>query len=451
MIAAATLAQGTGRGSARAEAPGPNIVIIVADDLGYGDLGCYGHPTIATPHLDRMATEGLKFTQFYAGSSVCTPSRAALLTGRYPIRSGLTRVLIPNSTGGLPDREYTLAEALKDRGYSTACVGKWHLGSQRRYLPRNHGFDSYFGIPYSNDMSPATQPGNPTFTDAPPTPLIRGFEPTNDDEPDQGQLTKQYTEEAIRFVRQHAGKRPFFLYLVHTMPHVPVSSSEAFRGKSRRGRYGDAVEELDWSCGAILDALKGLGVERETLVVFTSDNGPWLGQKQDGGSAGPFREGKVSTWEGGFRVPMIARWPGKIPPGGSTAAFGTAMDLFVTGLSLVGGAVPTDRPIDGADLAPVLFEGHPGREPLFFYYFEDDLWAVRKGPWKLHRKTTDPASATSWGKWVVEVHDPPLLFNLDVDPSERHDLAKAQPEIVSELTRMIGRQEADMIPGEPQR
>lgn len=239
----------------------PNIVMILADDLGYGDLGCSGHPTIATPRLDRMAADGMKWTQFYAGSSVCTPSRAAFLTGRYPIRSGMTRVLEPRSTGGLPDDERTLAEVLKDAGYATACVGKWHLGWQRPYLPTQHGFDSYFGIPYSNDMSPATQPGNPVFKDAPPTPLIRDLEVTNHEEPDQRQLTRWYTEEALRFLRRTAGKRPFFLYLAHTMPHVPVFASAAFEGKSRRGRYGDAVEELDASCGQILDALKELGVE----------------------------------------------------------------------------------------------------------------------------------------------------------------------------------------------
>ncbi len=324
----------------------PNIVVILADDLGYGDLGSYGHPTIATPNLDRMAALGMKFTQYYAGSSVCSPSRAALLTGRYPIRSGLTRVLEPRSTGGIPSDEITLAEVLKTAGYATACVGKWHLGWQPKYLPTNHGFDSYFGIPYSNDMSPATQPGNPVFSAAPPTPLIRGLEATNSDEPDQRMLTRRYTEEAVGFLRQHAGRRPFFLYLAHTMPHVPVSASALFDGKSRRGRYGDAVEELDWSCGQIASALTELGIERDTLVIFTSDNGPWLSKREDGGSAGPFREGKVSTWEGGFRAPLIARWPGKIATGVTTPAFATAMDLFATCTALAGRSPLPRRPAD---------------------------------------------------------------------------------------------------------
>ncbi|MFQ5799591.1 MAG: sulfatase, partial [Bacteroidota bacterium] len=315
----------------------PNIIFIFTDDMGYGDIGCYGHPTIATPNLDRMATEGMKLTQFHVASSVCTPSRAGLLTGRLPIRSGLTRVLIPQSTGGIPDEEITIAELLKGAGYATACIGKWHLGSKPKYLPLNHGFDYYFGIPYSNDMSPGTQPNNPLFKDQPPTPLIRNFTVTNPDkEPDQRYLTKWYTEEAIHFMQANAGKKPFFLYLAHTMPHVPLFVSEKFRGKSLRGLYGDVVEELDWSCGEILKTLRKLGIEDNTLVGFTSDNGPWLGKKLDGGSGGLFYEGKVSTWEGGYRVPAIFRWPGRIPAGVTTCAFATTMDLFATFTKLAG-------------------------------------------------------------------------------------------------------------------
>jgi arylsulfatase A len=437
--------------SARADARPPNIVLILADDLGYGDLGCYGHPTIATPRLDRMAAEGMKFTEYYAGSSVCSPSRAALLTGRYPIRSGLTRVLEPRSTGGLPGEEITLAEVLKAAGYATACIGKWHLGWQKPYLPLNHGFDSYFGIPYSNDMSPATQPGNPVFKDAPPTPLLRDFEVTNTEEPDQRQLTRRYTEEALGFIRREAARRPFFLYLAQTMPHVPVYSGASFEGKSRRGRYGDAVEELDWSCGAILDALKDLGIDRETLVVFTSDNGPWLSQRENGGSAGPFREGKVSTWEGGYRVPMIARWPGKIRAGVTTPAFATAMDLFATCVVLAGGSLPGDRPIDGVDLARVLLEGSAGRAPRLFYYFGEEIWAVRSGRWKLHLKTTDPASVATWGQWVIVAHDPPLLYDLEADPGEKYDQAQAHPEVVTALAGLINQERAAVRPGAAQR
>ncbi|MGH9840410.1 MAG: sulfatase family protein, partial [Blastocatellia bacterium] len=325
----------------------PNIIVILADDLGYGDLACYGHPTIATPNLDRMAAEGMKFTQFYAGASVCTPSRAALLTGRYPVRSGVTRVLIPKSTGGLPESEVTIAETLGDAGYATMCVGKWHLGSRRPHLPLNHGFDHYYGIPYSNDMSPWAQPDNPTFNGDPPHPLLRDFEVTNREEPDQTQLTRLYTDESVKFIREQAKKKkPFFLFLAHTFPHVPLYASASFKGKSRRGLYGDTVEEIDASCGDILRALKELGIERETLVVFTSDNGPWIGKKLDGGSPGPFNEGKVSTWEGGFRVPFIARWPGRIAAGVTTRAFATAMDLFPTFVNLAGGKAPADRVMD---------------------------------------------------------------------------------------------------------
>ncbi len=426
----------------------PNLIIILADDMGYGDLGCYGHPTIATPHLDRMAAGGMKFTQFYVAASVCTPSRAALLTGRYPIRSGMTRVLIPKSPGGLPGSEITLAEALRTAGYATACVGKWHLGSQRAYLPLNHGFDSYFGIPYSNDMSPWAQPGNPTFTGDPPHPLMRNFEVTNQDEPDQSQLTRWYTGESLKFIREQAAKKkPFFLYLAHTFPHVPLAASDPFKGRSRRGLYGDTVEELDASCGEIFATLKQLELDRDTLVVFTSDNGPWLGKREDGGSPGPFTEGKVSTWEGGFRAPAIVRWPGKIPAGATTHAFATAMDLFPTFVALAGGKLPADRELDGADLAPVLFKNEAGREPLLYYHFNEEVWAVRKGPWKLHLKTVQPAASAKWGDWPVTEHRPPLLFNVESDPAEKFDLAAAHPEIVAELQGLIERHNTAMKPG----
>lgn len=429
----------------------PNLIIILADDLGYGDLGCFGHPTIRTPHLDRMAAGGMKFTEFYAAAPVCTPSRAALLTGRYAVRSGLTRVLIPSSTGGLPDTEMTLAEVLRGAGYATACIGKWHLGWQPRYLPTRHGFDSYFGIPYSNDMSPATQPGNPVFAEAPPTPLMRDERVTNPDrEPDQDLLTRRYTEESVAFIRKNAHKKPFFLYLAHTMPHVPLAAGAGFRGKSPRGLYGDAVEEIDWSVGRILKTLANVGLEKETLVVFTSDNGPWLSKKLAGGSAGPFFEGKVSTWEGGLRVPGIFFWPGRVPAGLTTAAFATTMDLFPTFIRLAQATLPHDREIDGKDLSPVLLHGQPGREPLFHYYFNDQLWGVRKGPWKIHFKTTRPEKVTVWGRWEIEEHDPPLLFNLEEDPGEHHDRAAEHPELLADLTALTRRHLESLQPAQIQ-
>jgi len=449
IVLSVLLAVATAHGANR-----PNIVLILADDMGYGDLGCYGHPTIATPNLDRMAAEGMKFTQFHTASSVCTPSRAGLLTGRLPIRSGLTRVFIPQSEGGIPDEEVTIAELLKDVGYTSACIGKWHLGRPDKYLPLNHGFDYYFGIPYSNDMSPGTQPNNPLFAEQPPTPLIRNFTVTNPDkEPDQRYLTKWYTEEATKFVRESAGGsgKPFFLYLAHTMPHVPLFASETFDGKSRRGLYGDVVEELDWSCGEVLKTIKELGIEDNTLVIFTSDNGPWLGKQLAGGSAGLFYEGKVSTWEGGYEVPAIARWPGKVPAGVTNQSFATTMDLFITFAKLGGAKVPTDRPIDGTDISPLLFENTSGRDAEMFYYFGDELWAVRKGPWKIHVKTTSPASVSTWGEWPIEEHDPPLLFNVEHDPSEKYNLADKHPQRAEQLLKLMKRHQESVVPGKPQR
>ncbi|MGH8018082.1 MAG: sulfatase family protein, partial [Opitutaceae bacterium] len=368
------------------------------------------------------------------------------------IRSGMSRVLIPKSPGGLPESEVTIAEVLRDAGYATMCVGKWHLGARREHLPLNHGFDRYFGIPYSNDMSPSAQPDNPTFNGDPPHPLMRDFEVTNKEEPDQTKLTRQYTDESIKFIREQAArKKPFFLYLAHTFPHVPLFASEAFKGRSRRGLYGDTVEELDASCGEILAALEQLGIDRDTLVFFTSDNGPWLGKKLDGGSAGPFKEGKVSTWEGGFRVPFIARWPGKIPAGITTAAFATALDLFPTFAHLAGARLPADRELDGANIGSVLLENKPGREALMFYYFNEEAWAVRKGPWKLHLKTVSPAQIAGWGNWPVTRHNPPLLFNVETDPGENYDVAADHPEIIAALKGLIARHTATVKAGTAQR
>ena len=269
----------------------PNIVILFADDLGYSDLGTFGHPTIRTPNLDRMAFEGIKLTTFYSAAPLCTPSRAALLTGRYPIRSGLVKVLFPASEGGIPDYEVTLAEALRAVGYATACIGKWHLGHLPQFLPTAHGFDYYFGLPYSNDMDRSDR-GHPPLPLMPNTELVEV--PADEDT-----LTLRYTEEALGFIEQSVARGvPFFLYLPYTMVHVPLSVSDDFRDTSLRGRYGDAVEEIDWSVGRILDGLRSLGISENTLVVFTSDNGPWLTRMLAGGTATPLRGGKGSTWEG---------------------------------------------------------------------------------------------------------------------------------------------------------
>lgn len=406
----------------------PNFVIIFADDLGYGDLGCYGHPTIRTPNLDRMAAEGMRFTQFYSAGEVCTPSRAALMTGRLPIRSGMCsdnpRVLFPSSAGGIPDGEVTLGEALKARGYATMCVGKWHLGHLPQYLPTKHGFDGYFGIPYSNDMKP--------------TPLMRN-EQTVEEPAVQETLTPRYTEEAVRFIKANRDK-PFFLYFAHTFPHVPLHASARYKGTSPRGLYGDVVEELDWSVGHVLQTLRELGLAQNTLVFFTSDNGPWLTQRQNGGSAGLLRDGKGSTWEGGMREPGIAWWPGRIRAGQVTTALAGTMDLFPTFVRLAGGEIPKDRVLDGVDMGPVLFGTGPGNRNIHFYYRGQRLMAVRKGPWKAHLITQD-----GYGK-NIETHDPPLLFQLEQDPSERFDVAKEHPDVVADLLAEIERHKATVQP-----
>jgi arylsulfatase A len=424
------------------ETPLPSIVILLADDLGYGDLGCFGHPTIRTPNLDRMAADGVKFTQYYAWC-YCTPSRAALLLGRLPVRSGLNRVLGASSTGGLPDGETTLAEALKARGYATMCIGKWHLGHHPRFLPTRHGFDHYLGIPYSNDMDRAKE-------DEPPIPLMR--DETIIEQPAvQDTLTRRYTEAALKFIRDHAdGARkgqPFFLYLPYTFPHVPLHASPAFRGKSLRGLYGDVVEELDDSVGQILQVLRQEQLAGSTLVVFTSDNGPWLSQKLNAGSAGLFREGKGTTWEGGVRVPCLAWWPGTIAPGRVVQDLASELDLFATCIELAGGRLPANRPYDSQSLVPLFRGTGSGSRYEVFYYYDDQVTAVRQGPWKLHQKTIEAAS----GQTKSQIQSPPLLFNLAVDPSERFNVALEHPEVVKRLVKVIEAHRARVSPGSPQR
>jgi arylsulfatase A-like enzyme len=434
----------------------PNIVTIMFDDLGYGDCSCYGHPTIITPHIDGMAREGMRFTQF-AGSPLCAPSRGQLMTGRLGMRTGLTTNFFPWSEGGIPDSEITVAQMLKKAGYDTMCVGKWHLGHLPRYLPTRHGFDDYFGIPYSNDMSKATNRSD-WAARTPPTPLIRG-EKIVEQEPDQSMLTQRYTEVAVEFIRKsvRAG-RPFFLYVPHTMPHAPIAASSRFRGRSQGGLYGDVVQELDWSVGEILRVLREQKVDRNTLVVMTSDNGPAAA-----GSAGPLRGNKGTTWEGGMREPGIAWWPGKIPAGVTTPAFATNMDLFPTFVKLAGLEMPTDRAYDGQDLSPVLFHNDPGREPLFFYYRnspggpydrEEKLQAVRKGRWKLYVDRPPElccAVNASAAPPPPEEAELPLLFDVQQDVGERRNQARRQPEVTKELLELIGLHQASFTPAPTER
>ena len=412
----------------------PNVIVIYCDDLGYGDLGCYGSPTIRTPHLDRLAAEGIRFTDFYSAAEVCTPSRAALLTGRYPVRNGMAggrRVLFPESAGGLPDAEITLAEALKTRGYATAHLGKWHLGIHAGSRPTDQGFDLSYGLPYSNDMD--ARPGLPRGSAMSPTPPADGWNVALQrngeilERPvDQTTLTARYTAEAVRFIDENQ-KRPFFIYLAHTFPHVPLFASPAFRGRSRGGIYGDTVEELDASVGEIVAKLRATGLAKNTLIVFSSDNGPWLTQRQQGGSAGLLREGKGSTWEGGMRVPGIAWWPEKIGPAVISQPVST-LDLFPTILALARAPLPADRTLDGRDLSPVLLHHKTLPPTPFFFYRGEKLMAVRLGEWKAHFHTQD-----GYGGPPLKTHETPLLFDLGRDPGERYDVAADHPEIIAQL------------------
>ena len=413
----------------RAQKQPVNIVLIFVDDLGYGDLGCFGHPTIRTPHIDRMAAEGMKFTQFYSGANVCTPSRAALLTGRLPVRSGMAgsdesgNVLYPYSTGGLPQSEITIARALKAKNYKTAIIGKWHLGHLPEYLPTAHGFDYFFGIPYSNDMF------GPAYRNAPPLPLYKDGK-VIEENPDQTMFTKRYTEEAVDFIRQNK-KNPFFLYYANNFPHVPLFASDEFRGKSKRGLYGDVVEELDWSVGRILQTLKDLKIDKQTLVVFTSDNGPWIREKHEGGSAGLLFEGKGSAYEGGLRVPAVFWWPGTIKPLQTNTALATTMDLYPTILKLAGVPLPENVVLDGVDMYPLLTGTKENVRDAVFFYARHNLYAVRKGPWKAHFITRP-----SYTKEPPVEHDVPLLFNIENDPSEKWNLNAEHADIISEIIQL---------------
>ena len=417
----------------------PNFVIIFTDDQGYGDVGVYGATGFRTPNLDRMAAEGVRLTDFYVAAPVCTPSRAALLTGSYPVRVGLGhRVLFPYSDTGLHSDEVTIAEILKERGYATGIIGKWHLGHHRKFLPTRQGFDYYFGIPYSNDM------GNHNYVRekmiSPPLPILRN-EARIEQQPDQTQLTRHYTEEAVRFIHDHKDE-PFFLYLPHSMPHRPLAASARFQGRSALGLYGDVIEEIDWSVGRVLDTVREAGLDEHTLVVFTTDNGatiqPWARRGYRSGSNGPLRAGKNTTWEGGMRVPCIMRRPGKIPAGRVQRELATAMDFLPTLAKLAGAAPPTDRILDGRDIGPLMSMQPGAKTPheAFYYYRDERLQAVRGGPWKLHVYRPQWGEAASGKK--------PMLFNLTDDIGERYDVAASHPDIVERLQRLAEKARADL-------
>ena len=402
---------------AAASAP-PNIVFILCDDLGYGDLGCYGSK-IRTPNLDRLATEGARFTNFCSADPVCSPSRAALMTGRYPTRVGVPRVLMPKDEGGLNLDETTMANMLKACSYKTMCVGKWHLGRPDPYLPTSRGFDEYFGIPYSNDMTPRVLMHNQSV-----------IEQTADLE----SLTSRYTEQATRFLTASKGA-PFFLYMPHTFPHIPLAASARFRGKSPEGLYGDVVEEVDWSVGEVLRTIRQNGLDRNTLVLFSSDNGPWYQ-----GSPGKLRGRKNTTYEGGVREPFIARWTGRIPAGRVVDGLASMMDIFPTVAKLCGGALPA-KPLDGIDIWPLIHgdKASIDRDPLL--YFDNwDLQCARSMNWKLHiaRHNTGaymPAPAIGRRSYTLPK---PELYNLANDPDESYDVAAENPRVVAKVQAKIG-------------
>ena len=419
----------------------PNFVIILCDDMGYGDLSCYGNPTIQTPNIDRMAGEGMKLTQFYVGAAISTPSRSALLTGRLPVRNGMygdrKGVMFPDSKAGLGQDEITIAKVLRQNGYATGCVGKWHLGAFSPYLPTDHGFDYYFGIPYSNDMSPAQNKG-PHARNYPPTPLILGDKKI-EDEPDQGELTRRYTEKAVEFIHEHA-KEPFFLYFAHTFPHIPLYTNARFEGTSKRGLYGDVVEEIDWSVGEVLKALREHGLDDNTFVIFTSDNGPWLTERENGGSAGPLKDGKGTWWEGGFRVPAICWMPGKIAPAINDEMMAT-MDLYPTFLAMAGVERPEGVVLDGVDQSGFLFEEKSSARDEVYYWWGSELMAVRKGEWKYYFKTIKDQYLRTC---QIEIPAEPLLYNVEVDISEKFNQAKSHPEIVRALIELAENHKRDI-------
>ena len=432
----------------------PNIVFIFADDLGYGDLGCYGATDIKTPHIDRLATEGTRFTSFYVSQSVCTASRAALMTGSYANRVSMSGALNHTSTVGLHPKEKLLPQVFKDRGYATAIFGKWHLGHHPQFLPTRRGFDEWLGIPYSNDNGPL----HPTTKGIPSLPLYENEDIVELD-PDQSQFTRRLTERAVSFIERNRAK-PFFLYVPHIMPHVPIFASEKFKGTSQRGLYGDVVQELDWSVGQIMATLQRLGLDENTLVVFSSDNGPFLSYGEHAGSAGPLREGKLTTFEGGMRVPCLVRWPGKIPAARVSEAPFSTMDFHVTFAALAGAKL-TNAKRDGTDMTPLLL-GQPGAKGRddFWFYSGEELHAVRRGDWKLHvpheylvvaAERGLGGKPSNYGKMKPEsielsgirgiasrhgyrVEKTELaLYNLKDDPSELRNIAAAHPDIVARL------------------
>ncbi|WP_409024960.1 sulfatase [Flectobacillus longus] len=437
----------------------PNIVLIFMDDLGYGDIGANGATNYQTPNIDKMASEGIRFTNFLAAQAVCSASRAALLTGCYPNRIGFSGALAPTSTIGINANETTLAEVLKEKGYKTAIYGKWHLGHQKQFLPLQHGFDEYFGLPYSNDMWPVDYDGSPApeghfKKKAYPTlPLIQNNERIEDITTleQQGMLTSRYTEKAVDFIKRNKNN-PFFLYLPHSMPHVPINASPRFKGKSQQGLYGDVIMEIDWSIGEVLKALKANGLDKNTLVIVTSDNGPWLNYGNHAGSSGGYREGKGTSYEGGQRVPCVMRWKGTMPEGLVCNKLSSTIDLLPTIAKFCQAKLPSNK-IDGLDISELL-KGNLSAEPrksFYYYYRKNSLEAVRKGNWKLvlaHNGRTYEGFQPGNDGYPGQVNEnSPVtmaLYDLRRDPGERYDVQKTYPKIVEELLQLAEEAREDL-------
>jgi arylsulfatase A-like enzyme len=438
------------------------VIIIFTDDQGYSDVGAYGAEGFKTPHLDAMASEGIKFNDFYVGSSVCSPSRAALLTGCYPQRVGIPSVLFPERVNtvwnpkerrtktGIHSDETTIAEMLKENGYATGAFGKWHLGHHKQFMPLQQGFDEYVGLPYSNDMRPNKNKVNKKGkTSYPPLPLINGNDVERYMDDDQSMLTSIYTERAVDFIKRNKDN-PFFIYLPHSMPHIPLYASKKFEGHSEKGIYGDVIEEIDWSVGQINKTLKKLDLEENTLVIFTCDNGPWLIFGEHGGSANPLREGKFTTFEGGQRVPCIMKWPAEIPEGIETSEIASTLDLLPTIANITGSKLPVNK-IDGHNIIELINGKMDAKSPTedFFFYKGWDLEAIRHGKWKLHlphgyTQVVKSEDGNDQGLKKLKSEIELSLFNLDIDVSESTNVAEQHPEIIKMLLEKVETMKEDL-------
>lgn len=436
----------------------PNIVLIFMDDMGYGDITAYGGTGYSTPNIDKLAAQGMRFTNFYAAQPICSASRAGILTGCYPNRIGMPGAIFPGSNVGLNSLEETIPELLKRKGYVTSMVGKWHLGDAKEFLPLQHGFDEYFGLPYSNDMWPIGYGNGPITKNTswklkmPPLPLIEGNKTIEHIESmsQMDQLTTRYTKKAVSFIEQHK-EEPFFLYFAHSMPHVPLAVSDKFKGKSEQGLYGDVMMEVDWSVGQVMKVLKENGLSDNTLVIFTSDNGPWLNFGNHAGSSGGLREGKQTTFEGGQREPCIMHWPAVIKGGTVNNKLASTLDLLPTFITITRAPEPKKR-IDGVNIIALLKgkkEANP-RNSFYYYYNKNSLEGVREGYWKLilpHKYRTYDGELAGNDGFMGKKHEDSIglaLYNLRRDPGERYDVKEQYPEVVERLQRLVEKARKDL-------